>query len=130
MNYIKSTEEADNAEYPLKFPAHHKSRHKKRISSTISLNPSSITTNNIETIVIKAYYEAEKVMNSVQLLSILKENNLNDITKLNSFVFQQLDLKSTVRYCYFNEAELQDCSEDTNDNIENSETNLKVDSYD
>ena len=61
LNYIKSTEEADNVAYPLKFPAHHKSRHKKRTSSTISLNSSSITTDDIEKIVIKAYYEAKKL---------------------------------------------------------------------
>ncbi|CAF4876262.1 unnamed protein product [Rotaria sp. Silwood1] len=63
----------------------------------------------------------------------LSENNLNHITKLNSFVFHQLDLKSTVDFCYFNEVELQDSLDDTNNiqsDIENSETNLEVDCYD
>lgn len=133
LNHVKSTEEANNAEYPLKFRVHHKNRHKERTSSTVSLNSSSITINHIEKIIIKAYYQAETIMNSVQLLQILKENNLNDITKLNSFVFRQLDLKSTVDYCYFNEDELQDNSDDMNNiqnDTENSETNFEVDDHD
>ncbi|CAF1529377.1 unnamed protein product [Rotaria sordida] len=69
-------------------------------------------------------------MDSLKLLQILREKNLNDITKLNSFVFQQLDLKSTVDYCYFNETDLQDSSDDTDNNIENSETNFELDGYD
>ncbi|CAF5046263.1 unnamed protein product, partial [Rotaria sp. Silwood1] len=132
LNHVKSTEEADNVEYPLKFRIHHKNRHKERTSSKISLNSSSITIDNIEKIIIKAYYQAENIMDSLQLLKKLKENNLN-ITKLNLFVFHQLDLKSTVDFCYFNEAELQDSSDDTNNiqnDIENSETNLEVDCYD
>ena len=104
--------------------------YKEEILSTISLNSSSITINDIEKIIIKAYNEAEKLMDSLQLLQILKENNFNDIKKLNSFVFQQLDLKSTVDYCYFSEIDLQDSADDTNNNIqndiENSEVNLEV----
>ncbi len=133
LNHVKSTEEADNVEYPLKFPVHHKNRHKERTSSTISLNLSSITTNEIEKIIIKAYNKAEQIMDSIQLLQILKENDLNGITKLNSFVYQQLDLKSTVDYCYFNEAELYDSEDDIDyiqNDIENSETNLEFDDYD
>lgn len=133
LNHVKSTEEAANAEYPLKFPLHHKNLRTERISSTISLDSSSITTDDIEQIIIKAYYQAEKIMDCVELLQILKENNLDDIKKLNSFVFKQLQSKSTVDYCYFSEAELHDSSDDSNntqDDIENFETNLEVDTYD
>jgi hypothetical protein len=131
LNHVKSTEEANNVECPLKFPIHHKNRHKETTSSTINLNSSSTTIDDIEKIIIKAYRQAEKIMDSLRLLQILEENNLNNITKLNSFVFQQLDLKSKVDYCYFSEAELQDSSDDTNNNnIENdieNETNLEAD---
>ncbi|CAF4004750.1 unnamed protein product [Rotaria sordida] len=132
LNHFKSTE-GDNVECPLKFPIHHKNQHKERTLSTISLSSSSTTINDIEKIIIKAYHEAEKLMDSLQLLQILRENDLNDIKKLNSFVFQQLDLKSTVDYCYFNEIDLQDSADDTNNNIqndiENSETNVEVEAY-
>jgi hypothetical protein len=135
LNHVKSTEEGNNVECSLKFPVHHKNRQKETTSSTNSLNSSSMTRDDIEKIIIKAYREAEKIMDCLKLSQILKENDLDDIKKLNSFVFQQLDLKSTIDYCYFNEAELQDSSDDTNNNdsqndIENSETNLELDSYD
>ncbi|CAF2798015.1 unnamed protein product, partial [Rotaria sp. Silwood2] len=95
LNHFKSTE-GDNVECPLKFPIHHKNKHKEKISSTISLSSSSTTINDIEKIIIKAYHEAQNIMNSLHLLQILKENDLNDIQKLNSFVFHQLDSKSKV----------------------------------
>ena len=51
-------------------------------------------------------------MNYLQLSEILKENNLDDIEKLSSFVFHQLDAKTRVDYCYFNEIDLQDSTDD------------------
>ncbi|CAF4988120.1 unnamed protein product, partial [Rotaria magnacalcarata] len=51
---------------------------------------STITTNDIEKTIIKAYHKAESIMDSLQLTKILKENNLNDFQTLNDFVFQQL----------------------------------------
>ncbi|CAF1327655.1 unnamed protein product [Rotaria sp. Silwood1] len=131
LNHFKSTE-GDNVECPLKFPIHHKNKHKEKISSIISLSSSSTTINDIEKIIIKAYHEAEKIMNSIHLLQILKENDLDDIQKLNSYVFHQLDSKSKVDYCYFNEIDLQDSADDTNNiqtDTENSETDVQVEGY-
>ncbi|CAF4524492.1 unnamed protein product, partial [Rotaria sp. Silwood2] len=131
LNHFKSTE-GDNVECPLKFPIHHKNKHKEKISSTISLSSSSTTINDIEKIIIKAYHEAQNIMNSLHLLQILKENDLNDIQKLNSFVFHQLDSKSKVDYCYFNEIDLQDNADATNNiqnDTENSETDVQVGGY-
>ena len=51
LNHFKSTE-GDNAECPLKFPIHHRNKRKEEISST--------TINDIETVIFKAYREAEK----------------------------------------------------------------------
>ncbi|CAF4531684.1 unnamed protein product, partial [Rotaria socialis] len=90
LNHFKSTE-GDDVECPLKFPIHHKNKHKEKISSTISLSSAPATINDIEKIIIKAYHEAEKIINSLHLLQILEENDLGDIQKLNSFVFDQLD---------------------------------------
>ncbi len=129
LNHFISTE-GDNVECPLKFPVHHKNQHKERASSTISLNSSSTTINDIEKIIIKAYHKAETLMDSLHLLQMLRANDLDDIEKLNSFVFQQLDLKSTVDYCYFNEIDLQDSADDSNNDIENFETNAEVEAYD
>ncbi|CAF1545458.1 unnamed protein product, partial [Rotaria sordida] len=133
LNHFKSTE-GNNVECPLKFPIHHKNQREERTPSTISLSSSSTTINDIEKVIIRAYHEAEKIMNTLELLQILKENDLDDIKKLNSFVFQQLDLKSTVDYCYFNEIDLQDSADDSNNNIqndtENFETKVEVEGYD
>ena len=51
-------------------------------------------------------------MDSLQLLQVLRENDLNDIKQLNSFVCEQLNFKSTVDYCYFNEVGLQNSPDD------------------
>ena len=128
INHFKSTE-ANNVECQLKFPIHHKNQRKER-ASTISLNSLSRTIDDIETIIIKAYHQAEKIMDSLQLLQVLRENDLNGIEQLNSFVYKQLDLKSTVDYCYFNEVDLQDSPDDTQNDIENSGTNVDVVDYD
>jgi hypothetical protein len=81
LGHVKSTEEENNVECSLKFPVHHKNRHKETTSSTISLNSSSMTRDDIEKIIIKAYCEAEKIMDCLKLSQILKENDLNDIKK-------------------------------------------------
>ncbi|CAF2961994.1 unnamed protein product [Rotaria sp. Silwood2] len=130
----RALSEGNNVECPLKFPIHHKNQREERTASTINLSSSSTTINDIEKIIIKAYHEAEKIMNTLELLQILKENDLDDIKKLNSFVFQQLHLKSSIDYCYFNEVDLQDSADDSNNNIqndtENFETNVEVEGLD
>ncbi|CAF2740457.1 unnamed protein product [Rotaria sp. Silwood2] len=134
LNEIKSTEEANDDAHSLKFPVHHKSRHRGITISTNTPITSTITTNDIEQIIIKAYRKAESIMDSLQLTRTLKENNLNDFITLNEFVFQQLTGKSTVDYSYFNEEDLQD-SPDNNDSSnseianELTETNFEANDY-
>ncbi|CAF3630509.1 unnamed protein product [Rotaria socialis] len=128
LNHFKSTE-GDDVKCPLKFPIHHKNKHKKRISSTTSLSSASTTINDIEKIIIKAYHEAKKIMNSLHLLQILEENDLGDIQKLNSFVFDQLDSKYKVDYCYFNEIDLQDSADDTNNIQNDTEKDVQIEGY-
>ncbi|CAF4367766.1 unnamed protein product [Rotaria magnacalcarata] len=96
LNQIKSTGEANDDTHSLKFPVHHKSRHRGTTMSTNTPITSTITPNEIE-----------------------KENNLNDFKILNEFVFRQLTGKSTVDYSYFNEEDLQDSSD--NNDSSNSE---------
>ncbi|CAM4888691.1 unnamed protein product [Rotaria socialis] len=91
LNHFKSTE-GDDVKCPLKFPIHHKNKHKKRISSTT-------------------------------------KNDLGDIQKLNSFVFDQLDSKYKVDYCYFNEIDLQDSADDTNNIQNDTEKDVQIEGY-
>jgi hypothetical protein len=134
LNQIKSTEEANDAVHSLKFPVHHKNRHRETTMSANTPITSTITTVEIEKIIMKAYREAESIMNSLQLTKTLKENNLNDFNKLNKFIFEQLTGKSTVDYSYFNEEDLQDSSDvDSSSNsetaVELSETNFEANDY-
>jgi hypothetical protein len=125
LNQVKSTEEANDSAHSLKFPVHHKSRHRETTMSANTLITSTITIDDIEKIIMKAYRKAESIMDSLQLTKTLKENNLNDFKKLNEFVFQQLTKKSTVDYSYFSEEDLQD-NDDSNDseiNVQLSEEN-------
>ena len=119
LNQVKSIEEANDAAHSLKFPIHHKYRHKETTMSINTPITSTITTYDIENIIVKAYDEAQSIMDSLQLTKTLRENNLNDFKKLNEFVFQQLNRKSTVDYSYFNEEGLYDSADnDTNSNNE------------
>ncbi|CAF3464656.1 unnamed protein product [Rotaria socialis] len=68
-------------------------------------------------------------MNSLHLLQILEENDLGDIQKLNSFVFDQLDSKYKVDYCYFNEIDLQDSADDTNNIQNDTEKDVQIEGY-
>lgn len=114
LNHFKSSEMNSNA-CPIKFPIHHKNKGKETASSGTIMNLSSTTFADIEQVIIKAYYRAEKIMDTLQLLQVLKDNNIDDIKTLSSFVFSQLESKSKVDYCYFNEAELQDCTDENED---------------
>ncbi|CAF1363449.1 unnamed protein product [Rotaria sordida] len=131
LNQIKSTEETNDAAHSLKFPIHHKNRHRETTMSINTPITSTITTYDIEKIIVKAYAEAQAIMDSLQLTKTLRENNLNDFKKLNEFVFQQLDGKSTIDYSYFNEEDLHDSADnDINSNseiaVDLSETNLET----
>jgi hypothetical protein len=98
INQIKSTEQFNNNDYSIKFPTHHKNRRDESNTSTNIQNVSTFTIQDIEQIIIKAYNKAELLMNSLQVTKILKEFNINDMNKLSSFVFQELNKKSTVDY--------------------------------
>jgi hypothetical protein len=65
LNQIKSTEEANDAVHSLKFPVHHKSRHRETTMSANTPITSTITTNDIEKIIIDAYRQAESIMSSL-----------------------------------------------------------------
>ncbi|CAF4748908.1 unnamed protein product, partial [Rotaria sp. Silwood2] len=58
LNQIKSTEESSNNEYSLKFPRHHKNRRDESHASTNIQNVPTITIQDIEKIIIKAYNKA------------------------------------------------------------------------
>ncbi|CAF1476242.1 unnamed protein product [Rotaria sp. Silwood1] len=134
LNKTKSTDEANCAAHSLKFPVHHKSRHRETTMSANTPITSTITSDDIEKIIIKAYHQAESIMDSLQLTKTLKENNLNDFRKLNDFVFQQLTGKLKVDYSYFNEEDLQDSLDNDNNSngeiaVELSETNVEANEY-
>ncbi|CAF2140832.1 unnamed protein product, partial [Rotaria magnacalcarata] len=67
LNQIKSTGEANDDTHSLKFPVHHKSRHRGTTMSTNTPITSTITPNEIEKVIIKAYHKAESIMDSLQL---------------------------------------------------------------
>ncbi|CAF3859237.1 unnamed protein product [Rotaria sp. Silwood1] len=80
FNHFESTE-GNNVESPLNFPIPHKNQREERTPSTINLSSSSTTINDIEKIITKAHHEAEKIMNTLELLQIQKENDLDHIKK-------------------------------------------------
>jgi hypothetical protein len=112
LNQVKSLEEAQDIECSLKFPIHHKHRHKDTTASANGSAPLLVTTADIQKIVAEAYDQARSVMNSLGLSSILKKNDFDDFKNLNAFVFEQLTEKSTVDYSYFNEDDLYDVSDE------------------
>jgi hypothetical protein len=112
LNQIKSTEESNNNEYSLKFPRHHKYRRDESNVSATTQNVSAVTIQDIEKIIIKAYEKAESIMNNFQLTEILKQSNLNDISKLSSFVFHELNKRSTVDHSVINNHDAYDSLDD------------------
>jgi hypothetical protein len=131
LNQIKSTEESSNNEYSLKFPRHHKNRRDESHASKNIQNVSSITIQDIEKIIIKAYNKAALIMNNFQMTEILKESDLDDIHKLSSFVFHELDKKSTVDYSIINNYDAYDSldDDDDDDNIINEPDNIDLVEY-
>jgi len=99
-----------------------------------------------EKIINKAYHRAEVIMNSSKLTNILNKNKLNDVDKLSSFVFRQLDKKLKVDYSIINnddaydslydddndtsdescEINLNKCSEDSSDKDEQEQHHLTM----
>ncbi|CAF3788942.1 unnamed protein product [Rotaria sp. Silwood1] len=130
LNQIKSTEESSNNEYSLKFPRHHKNRRDESHASTNIQNVPTITIQDIEKIIIKAYNKAVIIMNNLLITEILKESNLDDIHKLSSFVFRELDKRSTVDYSIINSYDAYDSlDDDDDDNIVNEPSNIDLLEY-
>ena len=102
LNQIKSTEESNDKKYALKFPVHHKNRRSESTASAISQDISSITHDDVEKIIIKAYHRAEFIINSLKITELLKKNKLNDLNEVSSCVFRKLDERSTVDYIVIN----------------------------
>ena len=115
LNQIKSIEESSSNEYSLKFPTHHKNRRDESYALINVQNVSSLTIQDIEKIIIEAYNKAESIMNSLQITEILKDSNLDDIHTLSSFVFHELDKKSTVDYSIINNYDTYDSLDDDDD---------------
>lgn len=65
------------------------------------------------------------------MTEILKESNLDDIHKLSSFVFHELDKKSTVDYSIINNYDVYDSLDDDHDddNIINEPANIDLVEY-
>ncbi|CAF3378113.1 unnamed protein product, partial [Rotaria sp. Silwood2] len=112
LNKIKSTEESTDATYSIKFPIHHQNRRDEPFTATSTQNSPPITITDIEKIVIKAYQQAELIMNELQLTETLKKNGLNDFKKLSSFVFQELNERSVVDYSFVNDDDIEESSDD------------------
>ena len=88
LNHIKSTEEANNTKCSLKFPVHHKNRRNESNKSMNNQNVPPMTLDDMEQIIIKAYHQAELLMNDLNLTETLKRNNFDDLEKLSLFVFR------------------------------------------
>ncbi|CAF2185508.1 unnamed protein product [Rotaria magnacalcarata] len=127
INQIKSTEQFNNNDYSIKFPTHHKNRRDESNSSTNIQNVSTVTIQDIEQIIIKAYNKAELLMNNLQVTKILKKFNINDMNKLSSFVFLELNKKSTVDYSVISSTS---SSYDGYDSLDDDENDNSVDESD
>lgn len=79
-----------------------------------------------EKIINKVYHRAEVIMNSSKLPNILNKNKLNDVEKLSSFVFRQLDRKLKVDYSIINNYDAYDSldNDDNDTSDESCEINL------
>jgi len=71
LNQVKSTEESSDKTYSLKFPVHYKNRRNESASSANLQDIWLITQDDIEKIIVKAYYWAESIMNSLNLTEVL-----------------------------------------------------------
>ncbi|CAF4293122.1 unnamed protein product [Rotaria magnacalcarata] len=112
LNKIKSTEESSNATCSIKFPVHHKNRRNESLTPMNNQNSPPITTADIEKIILKAYKKAESIMNELKLTETLKRNELNDLKKLSSFVFQELSERLIVDYSFVNDDDVEQNSDD------------------
>ncbi|CAM4815916.1 unnamed protein product [Rotaria magnacalcarata] len=112
LNKIKSTEESSNATCSIKFPVHHKNRRNESLTPMNNQNSPPITTADIEKRILKAYKKAESIMNELKLTETLKRNELNDIKKLSSFIFQELSERLIVDYSFVNDDDVEQNSDD------------------
>ena len=127
LNQIKSTEESNDKKYALKFPVHHKNRRSEFTASTISQDISSITHDDVEKIIIKAYHRAEFIMNSLKITELLKKNKLNDLNEVSSCVFRKLDERSTVDYTVINSYDGYDSLDDEEDDYMDGSNEIDCD---
>ncbi|CAF4214143.1 unnamed protein product, partial [Rotaria magnacalcarata] len=104
-----------------------KNRRDESNSSTNIQNVSTVTIQDIEQIIIKAYNKAELLMNNLQVTKILKKFNINDMNKLSSFVFLELNKKSTVDYSVISSTS---SSYDGYDSLDDDENDNSVDESD
>jgi hypothetical protein len=129
LNKIKSTEESSNNTYYLKFPVHHKNRRNELSTSTNMQNTPLITLANVEKIIMKAYHRAEYIMDSLQLTRILKKKKLNDLDELSSFVFRELNKKSTIDNSIINNYDAYDSLDDDDNDISNEPCEVNLNEF-
>jgi hypothetical protein len=79
-----------------------------------------------EKIINKAYHRAEVIMNSSKLTNILNKNKLNDVDKLSSFVFRQLDKKLKVDYSIINNDDAYDSLDDDDNDISDESCDINL----
>ncbi|CAF1538739.1 unnamed protein product [Adineta steineri] len=125
LNQIKSTEKSNNNKSSLKFRRHQKYRRDESNTSATTQDISTVTIQDIENIIIKAYEKAESIMNNFQLIEVLNQSNLNDIYKLSSFVLHELNKRSTVDHSVINSYDAYDSldNDDDDDAIDQSHDN-------
>ncbi|UJR29459.1 hypothetical protein I4U23_010671 [Adineta vaga] len=119
---MKSTEESNNEEHSLKFPRHNKHPRDESDVPVYAQNVSAVTIKDIEEIIMKAYQKAESIMNNFELIKILKESNLDDVYKLSSFIFHELNKKSPVDHSVINNYDYDNydsLDDDDEDNVTN-----------
>ena len=129
LNQMKSTEESNSKEHSLKFPRHHKHRHDELDASLYTQNVSAVTIEDIEKIVMKAYQKAESIMNNFELIKVLKESNLDDLYKLSSFIFHELNKKSPVDHSVINNYDndaYDSLDDDDEDNFTNGSSDVEL----
>ena len=83
-------------------------------------NVPPMTLDDMEQIIIKAYHQAELLMNDLNLTETLKTNNLNDLEKLSLFVFRQLSKHSTADNSFISNNNDDDDEENSHDDIDSN----------
>jgi hypothetical protein len=96
MNKIRSESDMHSATLdalPLHFSSHHKQKSKSTSFSAVPLL-SSMTREEIDTIVSSAFYDAYQLLNEFGIHDLLKKRKLDTLRTLSNFVFSGLDSMS------------------------------------